>query len=158
MQSALAGQHGASHCESVRGLLPGLTDSTRANKVMTLSYYTRPHIHRVTSKASPPLVSNMVLSGLCCDVSMHKVSSREDMIMPCKSQAASCWTVRCEWHPRRRATNDEAGWRGRVTDDSSISGTSRREPCPVALWFHESCADQVRSCVVDSSALVMYAL
>ena len=49
---------------------------------------------------------------------------------------------RCEWQTWRRATGDDAGWRGRATDDSSVSGASRKEPCPLALWFQESCADQ----------------
>lgn len=49
---------------------------------------------------------------------------------------------RCEGHPRRRATGDDTGWRGRPTDDDSASGASKKEPCPVALWFQDACADQ----------------
>ena len=45
-------------------------------------------------------------------------------------------------HPRRRATGDEAGWRGRATDDDSVSVASKKEPCPLALWFQDACSDQ----------------
>ena len=61
-----------------------------------------------------------------------------------KNGDASIWHQfgRCEWHPQRRATGDDVDWRGRATDDSCASGASRKEPCPLALWFQESCADQ----------------
>ena len=49
---------------------------------------------------------------------------------------------RCDPHPRRRATGDEAGWRGRATDDDSVSVASKKEPCPLALWFQDACSDQ----------------
>ncbi|DBA80394.1 TPA: hypothetical protein ACH3X2_007336 [Trebouxia sp. C0005] len=77
-----------------------------------------------------------------------RAGSRRNLLVSQLSEAGSISQTdtladRCEWHPRRRATGDDVGWRGRVTDDSSVSGASRREPCPLALWFHESCASQV---------------
>ncbi|KAL0041236.1 hypothetical protein WJX77_009833 [Trebouxia sp. C0004] len=90
-----------------------------------------------------------------------RAGSRRNILVSQPSEAGSVFhtdalTDRCEWHTRRRATGDDVGWRGRVTDDSSVSGASRREPCPVALCFHESCASQAAALVCLSYAL--YAL
>lgn len=78
-------------------------------------------------------VRNMLLCQAVIVLLCHKLahSHRRDAL------------VRSDWH-RRRATEDDIGWRGRATDDSSISGASRREPCPLALCFSEACIDQVR--------------
>ncbi|KAL0045894.1 hypothetical protein WJX82_007719 [Trebouxia sp. C0006] len=90
-----------------------------------------------------------------------RAGSRRNLLASQLSEAGSISQTdslanRCEWHPRRRATGDDVGWRGRLTDDSSVSGASCREPCPLALWFHESCASQAAALACLSYAL--YAL
>ncbi|KAL3134678.1 hypothetical protein ABBQ32_007683 [Trebouxia sp. C0010 RCD-2024] len=74
-------------------------------------------------------------------------NSRRSLIVPQLSTAgqvlpSDALTDRGEWNLRRRATGDEAGWRGRGTDEDSISAASKKEPCPLALWFQDACSDQ----------------
>ncbi|KAL3147063.1 hypothetical protein ABBQ38_015028 [Trebouxia sp. C0009 RCD-2024] len=95
----------------------------------------------------PSLAATMLSGPKAGSRAGSRSNSRRNLIVPQLSTAgqvlpSDTLTDRSEWHSRRRATGEEAGWRASGPDDDSISVASKKEPCPLALWFQDACADQ----------------